>query len=354
MNRFLLILALISLFSLPSWSQLCPGGGTDFNSAVAFDPEWIYGCTTGTSCNGGVVFDNRSACEPTTQMDACAPNPSCTAPENNGSDIWFKFYPSNTNVTIVSTQNTSLIIGIQAFNQGGTCGALTEIGCAVSGGPSSGVSLGLTGLQVGALYYFRIFGSSSSVSQRTGLYCFCGTTGVEATVLAPTLFSLSGIFKNNVVELRFLKPEPGDNATYEIEYSTDGSTFNVIDNINESHISFYRNKATYLHTPKVDGTNYYRLKRTEDNGRYKLSSIIVVTVNRSTSMKVFSDVSRNKLHIEVSSQTTFFITSMSGQLRQTLVVQPGSHSLSTAHLSPGMYTIRNAQNGEVYKFIVSN
>src|SRR5688500_17474388 len=172
---------------------MCPGGAVNFASGpVTFDPAWIYGCNTGTSCNGGVNFDNRFSCQPTTAMDACAPAPTCGTAANNGSNIWFKFYASASTVTISCFQNTSFVIGVQAFSGEATCGSLTQIGCAIAGGPSSGVNLTISGLTVGELYYYRIFGSSVPISQRTGIYCFCGTTGLDNYILASGLNSFKG------------------------------------------------------------------------------------------------------------------------------------------------------------------
>src|ERR1043165_9332316 len=118
MIRSAIILLCVLAVSNLSQAQLCPGGGVSFNNAIMFDPAWIYGCNTGSSCNGGVNFDNRFSCEPSITMDACAAQPSCALPAQNASDIWFKFYPSFANVTISCIQNTSMVIGIQAFSGG--------------------------------------------------------------------------------------------------------------------------------------------------------------------------------------------------------------------------------------------
>src|SRR5882757_308461 len=199
MKTVLLVYLIVCVLTPPSLAQLCPGGGTSFASAVTFDPSWIYGCNTGTSCNGGISFDNRVACQPTTAMDACAPNPSCGTPSHDASNVWFKFFPTGTSATISCFQNTSLVIGIQAFS-GSSCGALAEMGCALSGGPSSGVQLSLTGLSPGTLYYFRIFGSAGPVSQRTGVYCFCGTTGLNGILLSNGIEGFSGQAAGNGIE----------------------------------------------------------------------------------------------------------------------------------------------------------
>jgi len=135
-------------------------------------------------------------------MDACAPAPSCGNVPNNASDIWFKFYASSATAHISCFQNTSLVIGVQAFSGGPVCGSLSEIGCALAGGPSSGVQLNLSGLSPGVLYYFRIFGSANPVSQRTGLYCFCGSTGLGIFLILPVrLTDFSGLSTANKINI---------------------------------------------------------------------------------------------------------------------------------------------------------
>ncbi len=102
----LILYTLFFNISLMAEAQLCPGGGTDFSNAVTFDPSWIYGCNTGTSCNGGVHFDNR--------INAVSPQHLLIRvrrllhallyqipPRIYGSD----FYPSATTVTLRSFQN---------------------------------------------------------------------------------------------------------------------------------------------------------------------------------------------------------------------------------------------------------
>ncbi len=123
------------------------------------------------------------------------------------------------------------MVGLQAFSGGPTCGSLTDIGCAVAPGPSSGVSLTLTGLTIGQLYYYRAFGSSGPPVQRTGLYCFCGTTGVNNFVLPSVLSAFTANSKNELNILNW-KLNPGNNIAYfEVEKSIDGKNFFMLKNV---------------------------------------------------------------------------------------------------------------------------
>jgi hypothetical protein len=350
MIRTATILLLLFTGSIISRAQLCPGGGASFNTAIMYDPAWVYGCNTGSSCNGGINFDNRSSCEPTIAMDACAPNPSCGIIAQNASDIWFKFFPTFSNVIISCIQNTSMVIGIQAF-QGSSCGALTEIGCAKAGGPSSGVQLPLNGLVPGQLYYFRIFGSSHTSPQRTGLYCFCGTQGLQANILPLSLESLKAITKAQKVELSFQKPFTDDEGVYEIEYSGDAVNFRSVYRMWAQDMNSQGNKIVYMHSPQHTSPAYYRLKRSEAYGQYHYSSIQKVVFQLQT-LQVMHHGSKKEIAVQVSRETIITITDLSGRLLQSINLNSGLHHISTAMLSGGVYVLHNNHDKKAYKFLV--
>jgi hypothetical protein len=237
MKKLLLVLTGLFCLGKAGISQQCPGGGTTFATAVVFNQAWVSGCLTGTSCNGGIEFDNRAACEPTTAMDGCGPAPTCTS-ATNGSDIWFSFYATSPSVTINVIQSISFIASIQAFS-GSACGGLTQIGCALAGGPSSGVSLTLSGLSTGQQYYYRIFGSSNSASQRTGVYCFCGSVGLGSSVLPVQLSSFKAINNQNRISLSWSTATETNNQKFEIERSNDAVNFTSLASVNGKGIAHH-------------------------------------------------------------------------------------------------------------------
>src|SRR5882724_7462033 len=158
-------------------------------------------------------------------MYACAPAPSCGTSSQNASNIWFKFLPTSATATISCFQNSSFVIGVQAFSGGPSCGSLTQIGCSLAGGPSSGVQLNLSGLTPGTLYYFRIFGDANPVSQRSGIYCFCGTTGLSSIALPAVLSGFHGREAGRSIELEWSLSTENSQESFAIERGTDGISF---------------------------------------------------------------------------------------------------------------------------------
>lgn len=338
--------------SLSSGAQMCPGGGVDFSSAVMFNPSWIYGCNTGTSCNGGTNFNNQLACQPTIAMDACAPAPSCGSSGKDASNIWFKFYPLGPTVTISCFQNSSLVIGIQAFSGGPACGSLTEIGCARSGGPSSGVQLALSGLVPGQLYYFRIFGSATPVSQRTGIYCFCGTTGLYNVALPVSLAGFRGFIAAGKIDLEWTTATSANYLYFEVQRSGDGIAFADIARVDATGPAGNSGTFTYSDDPGSAGNYFYRLKLYTDADHYTYSAVIGVRQPGSEGLRLLFDADRKELQVTAAQSTTVAIINASGGFVKALLLAPGRNRFSLASLAAGVYFLYDRKSNTARRFVV--
>jgi len=343
---------LFILLSLSSAAQMCPGGGVNFSSAITFDPAWIYGCNTGTSCNGGVNFSNQISCQPTTALDACAPAPSCGNTGQNASNVWFKFYPLGPTATISCFQNSSLVIGIQAFKGGPACGSLTEVGCALASGPSSGVQLSLSGLLPGQLYYFRIFGSSTPASQRTGIYCFCGTTGLNNVILPVALTSFRGFVAGDKTDLEWTIAASGNYRYFDIQRSRDGRTFADIGRVEASGSASY---YTYSDDePAAADTSYYRLKLYTDEDAYSYSGIVAIKPPVNDGFRFSFDAQKKELHVTVPQSTRVVIVNVSGQSMKDIMLVPGRNTVSVTQLAAGIYFLHDNRSNRTSRFVVFN
>jgi hypothetical protein len=350
MKKNLLTLSVLFL-ALNSYEQLCPGGGTSFSSIVTFDQAWIQGCLTGTSCNGGVEFDNRLSCEPTSAMDACAPSPNCTS-NTNGSDIWFKFYATSTTAKINLIQQVSFVAALQVFSGGPTCGGLTQIACAVAAGPSSGVSLNLTGLTLGQVYYFRVFGSASSASQRTGTYCFCGSTSLGSNPLPVVLTDFKATAQKNKVFLKWNTATETDNRSFELERSTDGIHYTTLTTLAGHGTTNTSSDYDYTDLLAVKGKNFYRLKINGVNGRHEYSDVRVAEIDYGKLISVFNNPVKGNLVIDASAATKIVLLNMNGQQILSSQLKQGRNEISIPHLNTGIYFIKSIQDNETYKISI--
>ena len=349
----LAIVFFVSSVVLPCKAQLCPGGGSNFLTAVTFDPAWIYGCNTGTSCNGGVAFDNRSACLPITLLEACAPAPSCGVLGNSASNVWFTFFATAPTAIISCFQNTSLVLGVQAFSGGPICGAMTQIGCALSGGPSSGVQLSLSGLLPGKLYYFRIFGSATPVSQRTGLYCFCGSTGLGSFNILPLIVSsfTTKILARNV-QLDFTIEDTENIESVDIEKSTDGTNFSRLATVPMT-TGMHKKSFHITDATPASGNNYYRLKLFSIDGHTAYTKLSAASTDQESAFIIMGNQAKGSLQLNVKSASTILLIDVAGHILKTVQLEAGTHTVSLDGFRNGLYFLRSADAGISQKFYVA-
>lgn len=352
MKSTLLVLGTLLAFSLGASAAgitLCPGGGSTYSTAVLFDPAWISGCSTGVNCNGTpTLFDNTASCEPTAAMDGCAVTPSCTI-KTNESDLWFKWYAIATTATcVINNSGNSWLSAVQIFSQpGGTCATLVEIGCGVGSSPNATVTVPLSGLVPGQLYYMRTFGSSNVAGQRVGLMCFCGTVGLTSTPLALNLSSFSATAQNSVVNLKWTTAPGDDSRTFDIERSIDNVNFNTVTTVNAAGSSYQFNDQ-----PSVHKVILYRIKATTNTGRIEYSKVVAVNVGGKAAFSLRSNMVSNALTIDATENMAAKIINANGSVVSNHQLKLGFNQVDISTLPNGVYFIRGEQTGDLIRFIV--
>ncbi|MEY3452248.1 MAG: hypothetical protein RL711_2076 [Bacteroidota bacterium] len=208
-----ILLFIVAIVGVVGYSQAqVLGGGTLFSNAVAFDQAWLGGCPS-----GGFTLSNQVAYEPTAALDPCgAPAPTASVTGTAESDVWFYFYASATTASIVVNPRSAFDVAIQAFS-GTTCAGLTEIGVVDATGNNQIETLNLSGLTINTKYYFRVFGATNSVSNRTGTYDFCGASSL-ATIPLPVVFTAFSCMKHfNGIQLNWTCEQQTEVNYFEVE-----------------------------------------------------------------------------------------------------------------------------------------
>jgi hypothetical protein len=348
MKSTMLFVFLSLQFSISSFSQvLCPGGGSNFASAVFFSPSWTQSCGSGSSCSGGTSFDNRAACEPLTPLDACAPTPSATcAPNTSESDIWFKFYATGTTATINIVQGVSFYATIQAFSGTPSCGNLVTIGCAKAGGPSQGVSLTLSSLMVGQLYHFRIFGNANNASQRTGTFCFCGSSGLRDAVLPISIEKIEAFANNKNVTVKWRAQDASEAVFFEVEKSNDGEHFSTINKIEDIKGG---NQFEIIDEKPSKNVNFYRIKEVQKSGSFEYSKIVSVNVSGDKKLMIYPNPARDIVTIESTVKSKVVLMNMQGAIVDHLDLQEGNNIVPLSNYPSGLYFIRSLDDNKTFR-----
>lgn len=328
-----------------------------FATALLFDPASIAGCTNATSCGGSLqIFDNRpsSICAETEPLETCAPTPAC-ATQPAGYDLWFKFYAISTGIANINLNpQIAFTAVIQAFS-GSTCGTnpttdLVQIGCIRATGISVPTSLALTGLVPGRLYYFRVLGSDTQPSQRSGTFCFCGSTGLSnSSVLPINLNSFTATEQKNIVTVKWSVDINSDAKTFEVERSVNGTTFFPVKTINRTGTDY-----EIKDIPAIRKIVYYRLKSTTITGAVEYSKILSVNLNGKVVISINpSIVTGSILEIQSSEATRVNIVSVDGKKTANYFLVAGHNHINISSLAKGIYYMQNTASGEMTKFVIT-
>ena len=155
------------------------------------------------------------------------------------------------------------------------------------------------------------------------------------------------------VILRWTTTAEINNDFFTIEKSIDGVHFQTIGTLAGAGSSNQVLQYEFSDASASDGISYYRLKQTDFDGQLQYSNIISVncTDEMSIDISVYPNPATSEFAIEISGcseSVTFEIINSVGALvhkesfeKKTIV--------QTAHLAPGMYTIR-FENGNSYEF----
>ena len=94
------------------------------------------------------------------------------------------------------------------------------------------------------------------------------------TVLPVTFISFNGVLQNNSAILTWSTANELNNKGYEVQRSNDGINFTDIGFVAGQGNSSQQNNYSYTDYKIVSGSNYYRLKQMDVEGRFNYSSTI--------------------------------------------------------------------------------
>jgi hypothetical protein len=140
-----------------------------------------------------------------------------------------------------------------------------------------------------------------------------------------------------------------NNDYFDVEWSTDGISFEKIGQVKGAGTTMENQSYEFLHQNPVTGNNYYRLKQVDFDGKFEYSNIVMVNYQLSTvdyPLNIYPNPVRYSLTIE-NGQGTAIIYNALGQLIQQVNIDASKLQLDVSELPQGIYTIHiRKTNGE--------
>lgn len=195
-------------------------------------------------------------------------------------------------------------------------------------------------------YYLSIDGTNNVNTPNdygsTGNYILKGT--LQTTLSLPIYkLDIRGSINNNqhVINWQIQADEPI--AKSELEYSTDGTTFNTLQQIDIRANS-------YSYKPFTSNIIYYRLKAYLRNGSYKTSNIMSLQgIKLNNKINVLSNTVTDKLLVTVQENMQYEIVDAKGStINKGTLTTVSINQIDIAKVASGIYFLKVANGKEVF------
>ncbi|KAA0990389.1 T9SS type A sorting domain-containing protein [Dyadobacter aurulentus] len=168
--------------------------------------------------------------------------------------------------------------------------------------------------------------------------------------LPVTLVSFEGRKENDNAVLTWKTSQETNNKGFEIERSEDGKQFEKIGFVDPySYGSDTIRNYQYLDTNPSAGSNYYRLKQLDHDGKFAYSKIVNVNFGKASRISVYPNPTVGDLFIEtMHAGGRIQITDMLGRIVfERRMVNPRTY-IDVKDLSPGMYILREGASSQAF------
>ncbi|MCX6210101.1 MAG: T9SS type A sorting domain-containing protein, partial [Bacteroidetes bacterium] len=265
-------------------------------------------------------------------------------------DVWYMFTATQSgDVDIKSVPlGTSFDAVVVAYS--GTCGSLTQIGCADTSFGGGTEIVHLTGLNAGETYYFRIYSYGSSATGQGGF-----SVSVAGSALLPvSITKFIGEKKGTSNLLTWTTATEQNNKGFELQRSYNGNDFLKVNFIETKATN--GNSATVLNYQFIDakpfaGITYYRLKQIDLNGKTTLSNVVAIKGDKVTNLTltdVYPNPTAKLLNVVISSpvdnKVNIVVTDITGKVVKTqaaqITVGNNNSQIDVSNLATGTYLMK--------------
>jgi len=149
------------------------------------------------------------------------------------------------------------------------------------------------------------------------------------------------ILQNHQTILNWSTASETNNSGFEIEHSTDGTNWQMLDFERGQGTSQNSHIYTYTHETPSTGINYYRLKQVDFDGGYEYSDIVSIHIYGRDGVEVFPNPTFGEISISGMDYEELIITNILGKTVFNITApQP---NIDISHLFNGTYFIQLRQ-----------
>jgi len=181
--------------------------------------------------------------------------------------------------------------------------------------------------------------------------------GVIPGGLPISLINFNAVKQGSTVQLTWQTSSEVNSDHFEVEYSKDGGTWQILGNVAAAGNSSISKSYSYNHATPANGANYYRLRKVDIGGAYVYTETRVVNFSSSTGIKVMPNPVVAKLYVTSDVVTTFqsvaVFTAEGKLLQQNSKVASGT-MIDMNRYAPGTYMVKIVDakgNTEIHRVV---
>ncbi len=147
-----------------------------------------------------------------------------------------------------------------------------------------------------------------------------------------------------------------NNSYFAVERSSNGANYSAIAQVNSTGIGTAVKDYFYTDKLPLQGSNYYRLKQVDKDGKFSYSKTISTNYLKPGSIQLYPNPAKDKLTVKglnPAITSTIAIMDVQGKTLLLFTVKAATYNFSIGRLAPGSYIVRvKDDNGtDVEKFV---
>lgn len=164
---------------------------------------------------------------------------------------------------------------------------------------------------------------------------------VSNPILPINLVSFSLSERNDDIQLNWITASEINNEKFEIERSRDGVNFGKIGEVDGNGDSSREIKYNFVDNTPVLGSNYYRLKQVDFDGKFEYSDIVIAKSSKSR-ISIYPTSATDYITVDMDEQqnASVLVINEVGQTLKNITISETNTRVDISDLPTGMYFVQ--------------
>ncbi|MGI8950815.1 MAG: choice-of-anchor J domain-containing protein [Chitinophagaceae bacterium] len=207
---------------------------------------------------------------------------------------------------------------------------------------------------------FRYFVINAGALGTNSNYIGLDDVSYDAGTLPVSFINFDGVLRNGQAILNWSTANEINNKGFEVQKSLDGQTFAAIGFVQGAGSSSNVSNYSFTDAKLLSGSDYYRLKQIDLDGRFSYSSVIKLDFTKFDWAILGNPVTNNswvQLQLDKPANVSLQIISLNGKIMEIINkgnISAGTYTvpLNLSNAAPGMYVIKMIVNNQIFSMKV--